>query len=361
MVDFDLDEVVLRCLAKDPSDRFASAVELKHALQACASAGQWSPEQAEVAWGEAYALVDNLDVQDLLSRPPAIQGAAEGLASPAVGGTPGPGSGPISGQLSPAALPYGARTPAPSAEVSAQGAATLCGELGSGPISAQSSFANGELMAPGSETTNHAVHILSWSRIAVTAVLALIVAFAGATTAIHWSREEPAAAVGAAQEPATRSVATPVRASAGSKTAERRPSGAPAPLDVLLHLRSNPSGATVYEDGDALGETPLTVSRRRAFEELTLAFKLKGYRRATRAVDLGAVEGDQQEMVVNLTRIPESSSSRAPKVRRATTPRRKAKRPPPDAAVTPPPWKRGKSKSAGAPAEAPNDRFRTVD
>jgi eukaryotic-like serine/threonine-protein kinase len=48
----DLDAVILRCLAKEPSARYADAEALLAALRACAAAGQWRPEQAASWWAE---------------------------------------------------------------------------------------------------------------------------------------------------------------------------------------------------------------------------------------------------------------------------------------------------------------------
>jgi serine/threonine-protein kinase len=46
----DLQQVILRCLEKDPSRRFPDVVAVEKALAACESAGHWSLEQAEEWW-----------------------------------------------------------------------------------------------------------------------------------------------------------------------------------------------------------------------------------------------------------------------------------------------------------------------
>jgi serine/threonine-protein kinase len=47
----DLQAVVLRCLAKDPADRFADAASLDVALAACQCSGSWTREEAARWWG----------------------------------------------------------------------------------------------------------------------------------------------------------------------------------------------------------------------------------------------------------------------------------------------------------------------
>jgi serine/threonine-protein kinase len=46
----DLEAVVLRCLAKDPADRFEHAKQLDDALAACACASDWDQERARSWW-----------------------------------------------------------------------------------------------------------------------------------------------------------------------------------------------------------------------------------------------------------------------------------------------------------------------
>ncbi|GAB6165230.1 hypothetical protein JCM19992_12300 [Thermostilla marina] len=51
----DLERIVLRCLEKDPADRFQSAGELEQALAACEAAGEWNRERAKAWWREHLA------------------------------------------------------------------------------------------------------------------------------------------------------------------------------------------------------------------------------------------------------------------------------------------------------------------
>ena len=46
----DLERVVLRCLAKDPADRYQDTPSLADALDACADAASWSPRHAALWW-----------------------------------------------------------------------------------------------------------------------------------------------------------------------------------------------------------------------------------------------------------------------------------------------------------------------
>jgi eukaryotic-like serine/threonine-protein kinase len=51
----DLEEVVLRCLAKDPARRYPDAASLEDDLARCACAGEWDEEQAVAWWRERDA------------------------------------------------------------------------------------------------------------------------------------------------------------------------------------------------------------------------------------------------------------------------------------------------------------------
>jgi serine/threonine-protein kinase len=49
----ELEGVVLRCLAKDPAERFPDAEGLERALAACACAGDWHRDRAGRWWRDA--------------------------------------------------------------------------------------------------------------------------------------------------------------------------------------------------------------------------------------------------------------------------------------------------------------------
>ena len=51
----DLERVVLRCLAKDPAERFPDACGLERALGGCACAGDWDRGRAARWWQDADA------------------------------------------------------------------------------------------------------------------------------------------------------------------------------------------------------------------------------------------------------------------------------------------------------------------
>ncbi len=59
-VPHDLEEIVVKCLSKDPDDRFPDAASLDKALAACAAADDWSPEQAAEWWADRREDVDKM-------------------------------------------------------------------------------------------------------------------------------------------------------------------------------------------------------------------------------------------------------------------------------------------------------------
>jgi hypothetical protein len=67
-VETDLERVVLRCLAKDPSERPASAAALAAELGACADAGLWTVPDAESWWARFGA--ERAPVPEVVREPP---------------------------------------------------------------------------------------------------------------------------------------------------------------------------------------------------------------------------------------------------------------------------------------------------
>ena len=62
----DLEEIVLRCLAKKPADRFSSVDELAEALNNCSAAGNWNRDMAASWWkGNGCPHKKQLDAQVL--------------------------------------------------------------------------------------------------------------------------------------------------------------------------------------------------------------------------------------------------------------------------------------------------------
>jgi serine/threonine-protein kinase len=74
----DLQQVILRCLEKDPARRYQEVVALDKALAACSCAGQWTAERAEDWWrqrGVSTVPPSSLEALEHVSRPPAVGGA----------------------------------------------------------------------------------------------------------------------------------------------------------------------------------------------------------------------------------------------------------------------------------------------
>ena len=60
----DLEEAVVRCLAKEPHERFASVDSLEEALARCQAANGWSQASAADWWRELEPEMASVDVAD---------------------------------------------------------------------------------------------------------------------------------------------------------------------------------------------------------------------------------------------------------------------------------------------------------
>lgn len=78
----DVDQIVLKCMAKQPGDRFANARALKESLQRCSVADQWGTEQADQWWKMHDANpAQNVRKSEPTERNPALEATLDDSAS----------------------------------------------------------------------------------------------------------------------------------------------------------------------------------------------------------------------------------------------------------------------------------------
>jgi serine/threonine-protein kinase len=66
-IDVELEKIVLKCLAKEPADRPATARELCDALALCPSRGEWTPDKARAWWDVHQRLLHPVDPAEVFS------------------------------------------------------------------------------------------------------------------------------------------------------------------------------------------------------------------------------------------------------------------------------------------------------
>jgi hypothetical protein len=77
----DLEDVILRCLAKRPEDRYPDARAVEAALAACGGAAEWDEDRAERWWLEESS-AHRADTAAAPMREGASVGASEAAAPP---------------------------------------------------------------------------------------------------------------------------------------------------------------------------------------------------------------------------------------------------------------------------------------
>lgn len=116
---------------------------------------------------------------------------------------------------------------------------------------------------------------------------------------------------------------TPTKAAVPAATAKPpAPASAPTPTvspDVTVQVRSNPTGALIFEDGHAVGQTPTALRLSRA-EVHTLELRKAGYVSQKVPLDLGQLAGNSTSVELVL---PEVSKPAPPSHRPAQHPRPK--------------------------------------
>ena len=111
--------------------------------------------------------------------------------------------------------------------------------------------------------------------------------------------------------PASPAITTPVEAQEVQAAANQivPPTPEPKPAPTLLHLESEPSGASVWVGGRLLGATPIDIDALPASEEQELLLTKRGYREHKLPVTLSA--GERQEKRVALSKRRSTSRSKS--------------------------------------------------
>jgi eukaryotic-like serine/threonine-protein kinase len=324
-----LEQVILRALAKDPAHRFQSAEEMSEALQAALST------PVVVGIGQAMAGVGQpmVSATPAWTAPPAVALPLQTTLSQASGATVqvGPATRRPWRAIAVAAVIVGgvaitagvlrAREPGASAVATESSTTPAPGVSASQPAASPPAASPPTASPPAASPPAASPPVASPP--AASPPSAAQPTAAQPTESLATAAPPTASP---APAPTTPAPTTPVPANAG-REAQSKPARAATAKQVQIRLTSDPSGAEVFRmpQGVRIGSTPLAYSMDATSGKVTLALKRRGYAEMVISVP-GDRDHDQTVTLGKLARSPSAgetgagSAAEAPPVRGSLDP-----------------------------------------